>query len=141
MHPGVTGSRSIWKEAGHQANSNLVWQHLEPIMSQPTSDRRERRRYPVNADVEYRATLGDCEVATGVGATVNLSSRGVLLKTSEPLPCGVRIRLWIAWPIKLNNTVALNLYVIGKTVRTHRGYTAVGICRTEFRTRAASGLI
>jgi hypothetical protein len=104
-------------------------------------DRRSSRRYPVDAAVEYRAVLDDLGVVSGVGVTANLSSGGVLFKTSEPLPRGVEIEIWIAWPIKLNNTVALNLYLIGKTVRTHGGYTAVGICRTEFRTRGASGLV
>ena len=108
---------------------------MAAAMVQRISERRSNHRYPVSVALEYRAMLDDRGVVTGVGATVNLSSAGVLFETSEPLPRGVEIELNIAWPTKLNDTVALNLHAKGKTVRAHGSYTAVGFTRTEFRTR------
>ena len=63
-----------------------------------------------------------------------MSSGGVLVQTADFLPKGIAIELSIAWPARLNNTVALKLHVIGQTVRTLDNCTAVEIHRHEFRT-------
>jgi hypothetical protein len=47
----------------------------------------------------------------------------------------VEIELSIAWPATLNGVTALNLHVIGQTVRVQGNYTGVVIRRYEFRTR------
>jgi hypothetical protein len=98
------------------------------------NDRRSEQRYPVKVALEYRIVLRNRKVATGIGGTVNISSSGVLVQTASSLPRGVTIELSIAWPARLNNTVALKLHVIGKTVRAQGNCTAVVIRRHEFRT-------
>ena len=108
---------------------------------QHISERRSNHRYPVAVAMEYRAVLDNRGVVKGSGATINLSSAGVLFETSAPLPAGVSIELDIEWPTKLNDTVPLKLHAKGKTIRTQGGYTAVGFSRTEFRTRATRSVV
>jgi len=108
---------------------------MAAVSLQHFAERRSNHRYPVNVAVEYRAVLADRGVVKGTGTTVNLSSAGVLFETSAPLPRGVDVELDIAWPTKLNDTVALNLHVKGRTIRAHGVYTVVSFTRTEFRTR------
>lgn len=79
-------------------------------------------------------------VLSGAGLVVNMSSSGVLFQTAEFLPRGVTIELYIAWPTKLNDTVALNLYVMGRVVRMQGNYSAVRIRRSEFRVRGKRAL-
>src|SRR5678815_3455648 len=101
---------------------------------QPLNDRRSDHRYPVKAALKYRIVLPNRKVVTGIGGTVNMSSGGILVHTADFLPRGIAIELSIAWPARLNNTVALKLLVIGQTVRTLDNCTAVAIHRHEFRT-------
>jgi len=97
-------------------------------------DRRSSQRYPIDAALRYRFVLNR-KAVTGTGGTVNLSSDGVLFRTANPLPKGVRIELSIAWPARLDNLVGLNLHVTGETVRTEGSFTAVIFRRHEFRTQ------
>src|SRR6266566_3757506 len=97
-------------------------------------DRRSEYRYPVKEALEYKIVLRNRKVLNGIGGTVNVSSGGVLVQTAHSLPRGVTIELSIAWPARLNHTVALKLHVIGQTVRTQGNCTGVVIRRHEFRT-------
>lgn len=101
---------------------------------QPLNDRRSEHRYPVKVALKYRIVLPNRKVVTGIGGTVNMSSGGVLVQIADSLPKGIAIELSIAWPARLNHTVALKLHVIGQTVRTLDNCTAVAIHRHEFRT-------
>src|SRR5688572_3525304 len=102
---------------------------------QLVKERRANHRYPVNVAVEYKVVLPTRGPVKGQGPVINMSSSGVLFHTAESLPRGVAIELYIAWPTKLNDTVALNLYVRGRTVRTNGVNTAIGISKSEFRLR------
>jgi hypothetical protein len=100
---------------------------------QPVNDRRSEHRYPVKVALKYTIVLPNRKVVTGIGGTVNMSSGGILVQTADFLPKGIAIQLFIAWPARLNNTVALKLHVIGQTVRKLDNCTAVAIDRHEFR--------
>ena len=99
------------------------------------TERRSEPRYPVTASVEYRLLLPNSVFEAGIGTLINMSSNGVLMETAEFLPHGVAVELFIAWPSKLNNREALDLYVTGTTVRTRGIHTAVEIYNSEFRIR------
>jgi hypothetical protein len=66
---------------------------------------------------------------------VNISSSGILIATENALPLGVAIEVQIAWPVKLDDRVSLNLHVRGRTLRSNGSHTAVTITRYQFRTR------
>jgi hypothetical protein len=97
-------------------------------------ERRKHTRYPVKLNVSYRFTDTD-RVRVGVGQTVNISSRGILLTTSEVQPIGARIELTIRWPVGLDG-VDLNFVVHGRVARSDGSGTAVEFARYEFRTRS-----
>ena len=118
-----------------------AYRHHPPRQTPPSeqpNDRRSNHRYPVNVASEYKVVLRDRTVLAGIGHTVNMSSRGILLDTAHCLPSGVRIDLSIAWPALLNDVAPLKLEVAGKTIRTQGGRAAVVIRRYEFRTRGKS---
>jgi c-di-GMP-binding flagellar brake protein YcgR len=97
--------------------------------------RRSTGRYPVAADVAYQLGTEARRLGEGCGRSVNISSSGILIATETGLPVGVAIALQIAWPAKLNQFVALNLHIEGRTVRSSGNHAAVVIIRYEFRTR------
>jgi hypothetical protein len=95
------------------------------------------RRFPINAPVKYqiKGGAGD-QVETGSGQTVNVSSRGVLFESNNPLKPGTQVELTIAWPLLLGTSTGLTLWLAGKVIRVEQNRSAVAIVRYEFRTRA-----
>jgi hypothetical protein len=98
-------------------------------------DRRSGRRYPLQAEVEYKLIRQRKVLESGNGATVNVSSSGVLFEAGRPLAPGLQIELSIAWPALLDDLHPLKLLVSGRTVRSHSGYTAVRILGYDFHIR------
>jgi len=66
---------------------------------------------------------------------VNLSSHTILFQSDEYLSVGSQIELWIEWPVRLNERVALKLCARGNVVRVEDNCVAVEFSRHEFRTR------
>jgi hypothetical protein len=104
----------------------------------PGGQRRAGVRFPIATDVAFQLIGRGSSHATGNGRSVNISSSGILVATKAPLPADAPIILQIAWPAKLNNTLALSLHVRGRTVRSDGNFTAVAFARHEFRTRRKS---
>ena len=107
-------------------------------LSTTATGRRIDRRYAISAKLRYELWRDSILLNAGQGQTVNLSSSGVLFESEYALPPGMQIELWIAWPVRLNNTTALNLHVIGRTVRAHDNRTAVKFLRHVFRIASPS---
>jgi hypothetical protein len=100
-------------------------------------DRRVHRRFPINAPAQYRIKDGAGEYGeTGSGRTLNISSGGVLFESNNPLRLGALVELAIAWPVLLDTSTGLTLWLVGKVVRVEQNRSALAIVRYEFRTRA-----
>ena len=91
--------------------------------------------YPISIDLEFRLVLHGMVVKTGHGRTVRLSSASVQFESGDYLPPESTVEIFIAWPAQLENAVALQLYVRGRTVRSQDHSVTVEILRYEFRTR------
>ncbi len=102
-------------------------------------DRRANRRYPLEADLEYRLLREQKVVEMGRGRTLNLSSTGVLFEAAAPISPGTRVELWIIWPAPAEQTGRIRLYVAGRAVRCHGRVVAVRIASYQFRVREESG--
>lgn len=75
---------------------------------------------------------------TGEGRTINMSSSGVLISSTQMLLPGRRVEVAISWPAQLNNKVALKLVARGRVVRYDQGRAAVEIQQYEFRTQSGA---
>ena len=69
--------------------------------------------------------------------TLNISSKGVLFATEEPLQPGQLLQVSVDWPARLENQVPLKLVAEGRIVRNVNGLAAMRIDKYEFRTRRA----
>lgn len=96
-------------------------------------DRRRRVRYPIELQVRYRPASTRRSAQDGTGRTINISSSGVLLTTDCFLPLGKRMELSISWPVKLDETIPLQLLVGGVVVRSDDCGAAVEIMSHEFQ--------
>jgi hypothetical protein len=117
---------------------NLSQHHI--IDRPQRSARRARgigpgRGYPMVADVAYRLMWRGRAFREGRGRIVDISSSQVLMAIDGALPVDSTVELRIAWPAKLDDNVALSLYVKGRALTSIGNHAAVAIEGYEFRTR------
>jgi hypothetical protein len=91
--------------------------------------------YPITIDLEYRLLSRRVVVQSGCGRTIRLASTCVQFESGDRLPPEMKVEISIAWPARLNNAVSLQLYLLGRTVRSPEHCITVEIQRHEFRTR------
>jgi hypothetical protein len=68
-----------------------------------------------------------------------MSSVGLLIATDQVLSPGMRVKVEVSWPVKLDERVYLKLVVLGRIVRTESGTVALAglkISRHAFHTAA-----
>jgi PilZ domain len=113
--------------------SRKVEAFKEAIITEIGADRRDRNRYAIELNVEYRLLKPYPLSQSGAGKTVNLSGGGIAVKIGDVLSPGSAIELTIEWPTPLNATRLLHLVVTGRVVRSTTAITAVRMDRYEFR--------
>jgi hypothetical protein len=97
-------------------------------------DRRYDRRYEIALELRWKLVRRRKVLETGIGATVDLSSGGILFDAGQTLPVGLSVELAISWPALLHNVAPMQLAVSGRIVRTHGSRIAISMVQHEFRT-------
>jgi len=98
-------------------------------------DRRSNARYPVELNVRYRI-LTNGPALVGVGRTLNVSSRGLLIASEQRIVRdGSRLRVSVEWPSLLNGKTPLQLIAVCRVIRCLPMAFAVKMERYQFRTR------
>jgi len=100
------------------------------------AERRAAARFAIEREVRYRLIDRRAQQA-GSGQTVNISSRGLLFTTDQPLQPGEMLEISVQWPAKLDNSCPLKLVASGRVVRSQNGLAAASIERYEFRTQGS----
>ena len=101
-------------------------------------DRRYDRRYEMALELRWKLVRRRKVLDSGVGATLDLSSGGILFDAGRQLPVGLTVELSIAWPALLHNVAPMQLAVAGRIVRTHGSRIAISMNQHEFRTAGTS---
>lgn len=108
----------------------------EEHSNQPNAaDRRTHARFPCRLAVSYQALEHPFLSGTATSETLNISSKGLLFTTEEPLQPGQLLQVSVDWPAMLDNQVPLKLVAEGRIVRNINGQAAMRIDKYEFRTR------
>ena len=103
--------------------------------SRPSSskdDRRKSERFPIKLEARYKVVGGPN--ISGIGKTINMSGRGILFTTEYTLAERQSIELAVCWPVKLNDTIPLQLVALGHVVRAEETQAAITIKQYEFKT-------
>jgi DNA-binding NarL/FixJ family response regulator len=101
------------------------------------ADRRTHARFPCRLAVSYQALEHPFLSGVATSETLNISSKGVLFATEEPLQPGQLLQVSVDWPARLEKQVPLKLVAEGRIVRYVNGLAAMRIDKYEFRTRRA----
>src|SRR3984885_2863654 len=96
------------------------------------NERRVKSRYPLELNVRYQTM--DAGPVAGVGQTVNVSSRGMLLACASNIPEGARLKIFVEWPSLLNGTTPLQLITVGTVVRCTQIGISIVFDSYQFRT-------
>jgi DNA-binding NarL/FixJ family response regulator len=99
------------------------------------ADRRNNARFPCRLAVTYQALEHPFLSGVATSETLNISSKGLLFATDEPLQAGQLLQVSVDWPARLENQVPLKLVAEGRIVRNADGEAAMHIDKYEFRTR------
>jgi hypothetical protein len=101
-------------------------------------ERRRHLRFPMTTELRYQIVRrGPGALVSGTGEVENISSRGLAFRSDGPLQPGMRLRVSMAWPAKLDRCV-LRLAFDGRVLRAHGGLVIVSIKHSEFRTAGRS---
>jgi hypothetical protein len=104
---------------------------LDPL---PEADRRGKSRFPLELEVSF-CSAGKPPRTEGLGATVNMSSTGLLIRADDhKLFPGECLKVSIEWPWMLDQVTPLRLIAIGSVVRTRPREFALRLKRYQFRT-------
>ena len=98
------------------------------------------RNFPLILPLQYRVCeveAGGAEEAArdGSGRTLKISRRAVQFESEETLRAGLKVELFIAWPVTLNKSAGLTLRIKGHIVRTSQNRAELKTESYEFRTR------
>jgi PilZ domain len=98
-------------------------------------DRRARKRYPLNLDLDYVVLLGRQSVQSGNGHLVDISSAGLrFARPGWPPPVlGLELEVSIQWPTCLDDGAPMQLKAAGTVVWTRGAETALRLHRLELR--------
>jgi hypothetical protein len=98
-------------------------------------ERRSKARFPLRLTVRYQ-TLSGGPSLVGVGQTVNMSSRGLLIASDEVhVRAGSRLQLTVDWPFLLHGITPLQLIVSCRVTRSLPEEFAVKLEQYLFRTK------
>ena len=62
-----------------------------------------------------------------------MSRSEIVFKPECPIPAGLQIRIFVDWPVLVDNVTPLKLHLSGITVSAESGYAACKFVRHEFR--------
>jgi hypothetical protein len=106
------------------------------------AERRARKRYSIHRKVSYSIPKGGVEASSGEGTTLNISSTGVLFRSTATLKPGSYVVLYMDWPVCAEDGTPLVLVVTGPVVWSEGDMVGMCISRYGFApgSKEASGL-
>ena len=99
-------------------------------------ERRSKRRFLIEQDVQYERLQGTKVLDAGMGRTVDMSSSAVRFTTASALRCGDKVKVAVSWPVLLDATCRLQMIIYGWVLRSDGNSATVSIGYHELRTRA-----
>ena len=96
------------------------------------AERRSQVRYPIGLPVTFRSL--DKMNLSCEGQALNISKAGVFVTYPKQLKVGTRVELRILWPFLLDRRPPLQLFALGKVVRSAPSGFAVVFRQYQFRT-------
>ena len=110
--------RSIVYWGAPREAMRLITEPCNPAIGRTTveQERRASIRVPMVCRIRYE-THSDPKYV-GIGHTIDMSNAGIAFTTESLLPANEPITLHVAWPVRLNGDVPIELHAAGRLART-----------------------
>jgi len=105
-------------------------------LSEKQQERRSKRRFLIEQDVQYERLKGSEVLDAGIGKTLDMSSNSLRFTTGLALQAGDKVKIAVNWPVLLGATCRLKMIIFGRVVRSDGASATVRIRQHELRTRA-----
>jgi hypothetical protein len=102
---------------------------LSALPQSLATDRRSRVRFAL--DLAFSCRTLDRQFRYGTGRTLNISSTGMLLESSDLFTPGTSVELTAEWPVLLHRWIPLYLVMTGCVVRCEVSRFAVAAHRLQ----------
>ena len=137
LHPVLSvqlpdGSAIYWGAPRESITSIAVRSAQPEVVVPPGRERRRGVRVPLACTLRYE-TGSPAHRKMGAGRVIDMSSSGVFFTTESLLRRNTRVALHVAWPVRLDGDVPVELFAEGKLVRTERTRAALQYDRIAFR--------
>jgi len=115
-------------------------------MPSATTERRQSRRYPLQFELDYRVFGKGHSIFAGSARTLNISSEGLLLTTTEGISKGQLVELSIRWHTGARGAPRADLEILGRVIRVDDDGTAIrilryGFCPHEIPAQSQTGML
>jgi hypothetical protein len=105
------------------------------------AERRLKFRFPLDLTLRFRPLSGS--LFLGAGRAANLSSGGILVVSEQAVSqheigVGARVEISIEWPSLLDGKIPLQLFAVGRVVRSRAFDFAAAFEEHQFRTLRSS---
>jgi hypothetical protein len=98
-------------------------------------------QFPLVLPLKYKTTSRRAKAISGTGSTVLLSSTDIVFNADQPLGSGVRCEISIAWPVRLEINIGLQLVLQSVITRSEGQFVMARVAKHEFRTRGSGSNI
>ena len=92
-------------------------------------------QFPLVLPLKYKTTSRRAKAISGTGSTVLLSSTDIVFNADQPLGSGVRCEISIAWPVRLEINIGLQLVLQSVITRSEGQVVMARVSKYEFWTR------
>src|SRR6266545_523239 len=96
-------------------------------------DRRRHRRYEIGLELRYVVRDPEGQIVRGHGRTCNMSSNGILFRSSRPPVAGCAIEAVVKWPSVRKGLRQRELVVVGQVARQSGDLAAIRVIHHQFR--------
>lgn len=114
----------------------IAAQSAQHVCTMPAGKERRRGvRVPLACSLRYE-TGALAQKTVGAGNLINMSSSGAFFTTESSLRRNARVALHVAWPVRLDGDVPVELFAEGRIVRAERAKAALQYDRLAFKVPA-----
>ena len=104
------------------------------------AERRLSRRYKIRLPIQFRVSEGRTISRWRRGRTCDVSTRGIVFRSGQPVPAHAQVEMIVDWPSKRDDLYPITLRAAGHVVRSEGRKIAVRMtfCRMVIESGAGS---
>jgi PilZ domain-containing protein len=126
----LTDRSVVYCGAPREAMQMITKKGKSVVGPTPDKERRAADRVQIVYPIRYETHTQPKQI--GMGHTIDMSNGGIAFTTESFLPANAPVTLHVAWPVRLDGTVPIELIAAGRLARTEAMRAALQLDRLSF---------